>query len=219
MPQPSGRLCLGQAPLRRAAAPSPSATARRCPARPSRRSSGNTSAPGRPSRPSDRRIPLPGEAGLAVPCEPRAQSSARVWTPEPFRFDAPPPGSGRNRRAGSLENRCGGPHRVKSGHAASRCSNSTASSISSCGTSYQRATSATEPVAVAALASTSVGTPCRATIGRPKFRVGSSTTERCSPSGHRRTSPLPSANFQSLQERPDMRLLTWQRRCVKQNGA
>src|SRR5438128_66862 len=46
-------------------------------------------------------------------------------------------------------------------HAASRCSNSTASWISCSGTSYQRATSVTQPAALAAFAKTSVARPCR----------------------------------------------------------
>src|SRR5690242_5665143 len=74
-------------------------------------------------------------------------------------------------------------------HAARRCSNSTASRIASSATSYQRATSVTDPVAFMAFAKMSVGMPLASMIGRPKFRVGSRTTNRLSPRGHQRTNP------------------------------
>src|SRR5688572_6841962 len=83
-------------------------------------------------------------------------------------------------------------------HAASRCSNSTASSISAFGTSYQRLTSSNESDTFAALARTSVGTPCFKTLGRPKFRVGSSTTNRLVVVGRHRSSVCRASNCSSF---------------------
>src|SRR5437773_448638 len=67
---------------------------------------------------------------------------------------------------------------------ASDLSNSTASRTSSRWTSYQRATSSTDELALTLRARVVAGTPDLTTVGWPKFRRGSTMIWRSFPSGH-----------------------------------